>query len=267
MVDSEGSDDELEVVGAGEGSPFFIEETESEAAPGKGKEVTVKGKHGKLVKGKAKDNREGKGGDAAETAKPGKRRHRAGKKIAARKARQAAAASASGGGTSTARTTGGTSSASTGPPAAATSAPGTAAPEGARQKKLLPQPRTVLVREPARKETSEGQPLDESMEDYRLKDREAGRILAVPTEPRTYIQASAIVPKPAAEEVSRRLVKYLRHGCRGAWVPVGEAAVRNGIGIQSLLWTVGTSVGRHGRRRLELREVGLQGLEVRTTPK
>jgi hypothetical protein len=136
-----------------------------------------------------------------------------------------------------------------------------------RPKKPLPQPRVVFTREPARRDVPEGGKLDESQEDYRLKDRETGRILAIPTRPRLYIQASAIIPRADAEHVSRRLVAYLRHRCGGAWVPVGEAAVRNGVGIQSLLWTVATSIGQHGRRRMELREVGLQGLEVRTTPK
>jgi hypothetical protein len=219
-----------------------------------------------LVKGKVKDNRQGKDSGTAEVEKPGKRKHRAGKKIAARKARQAAAASAGSGGGGVAAAAASSSSASTGPPAAASGSTSSAPAELARPKKPLPQPRVVFTRD-IRREDEEGPKLDESMEDYRLKDREAGRILAIPTVPRTYIQASSIIPKPAAEEVSRRLVKYLRHRCGGAWVPVGEAAVRNGIGIQALLWTVGTSIGRHGRRRMELKEVGLQGLEVRTTPK
>jgi hypothetical protein len=58
----------------------------------------------------------------------------------------------------------------------------------------------------------------------------------------------------------------LRHKMGGNWVPLSEAASQSSIGAQSILWTVATSVGKRGRR-MEIREVGLQGLEVRAVPK
>jgi hypothetical protein len=62
------------------------------------------------------------------------------------------------------------------------------------------------------------------------------------------------------------LVKLLRHKLQGRWTSLAVAAAESKLSAQSILWVAATSVGKRGKR-LEIRECGLQSLEIRAVPK
>jgi hypothetical protein len=216
---------------------------------------------------------------------PAKRKHRAGKKIAAQKARKAAKQS-----------TGTSAAASSSSAPASSSAPSGRTPpwqiaeegkedsdgghrkgthgeaSGGGQGRDLGRPRKLLP-QPVRKVYLAG-PSDEALgdhagnSDFRLRDRESGRILAVHTVPRTYIAPAALLAKDEAQKASRRLVRFLRYEAGEEWVELGKLAEKVGLAAQTILWVVATSEGRRGRR-MAIRESPrkAQELEVHAVPR